>query len=414
MNKPTPLSDPRGERTSPDALPGLVIERSIPLTGIPDPAPLSFHSLLMGDDGRFWISDEFNHRLLLFTPDGMCEKVIGGRGDGPGQFWYPAGMTWVTGAHGGELWVCDSWNHRVQRFDPTGGHLGMFGAIGTGEDQFDEPVALAPLPDGRVAILDRGNCRIRIVDREGTHRAVIGASGEWRPLREGVFEDQLADGIRGMLGAEPLTSYPMSFAVANATIMVADTNNHRLLLMDDVGKMLDVFPLGIGVWPMQVQPATGGGWLVSGVQLPPSLFDHERRVAIPLPVESGLAGRSFHTNAAGEVVWLDERRAEIVRGRLSLPYMAPETETSHAEEADWEMWAIHAAHREVAAVREGGGDDEVERLMEKLETGGRAIFAKSMVDQKEYADLLVERTQKIMAIWGGRSATGGGADQGWR
>ncbi len=112
---------------------------SIPIDAPGDPI-LKIHSLAWADDGRVYLSDEFNHRVLIV--DGNAVTVVGARGGEPGQFWYPRGLCLAGKGADRKLIVCDAWNHRIQRFAPSGEFIDSFGSIGDGDDRFHEPVAV--------------------------------------------------------------------------------------------------------------------------------------------------------------------------------------------------------------------------------------------------------------------------------
>ena len=78
---------------------------------VTDGVPLSQpYGAATADGGGFWVSDTYNHRLVLMDATGHTRDVFGGFGDGPGRFAYPLGME--TDASG-RLWVVDSGNLRI-------------------------------------------------------------------------------------------------------------------------------------------------------------------------------------------------------------------------------------------------------------------------------------------------------------
>ena len=61
-------------------------------------------------EDAFWISDTYNHRLVLLDGSGRTLDVFGAYGDGPGKFAYPLGM---ESDAAGRLWIVDSGNKRI-------------------------------------------------------------------------------------------------------------------------------------------------------------------------------------------------------------------------------------------------------------------------------------------------------------
>jgi hypothetical protein len=63
-------------------------------------------------DGRIYVSQPRDGRVLRFDPDGTPLEPLGRRGDGPGEFRVPTNMGWT----GDTLWVLDSGLRRVTFF----------------------------------------------------------------------------------------------------------------------------------------------------------------------------------------------------------------------------------------------------------------------------------------------------------
>ncbi len=63
--------------------------------------------------GRVFVSDTGNKRILIYDPDGNFLQQIGSEGLSIGQFEEPVGITFDSR---GYLYVADTWNQRVQAF----------------------------------------------------------------------------------------------------------------------------------------------------------------------------------------------------------------------------------------------------------------------------------------------------------
>ena len=84
-------------------------------------------SVAVDAQGHLWVSDAHLDRVSLYDDRGALLISIGGRGDEPGRFSFPAGIA----AHAdGRVAVVDSLNRRVQLFRVTGPPAGA--ARGTG------------------------------------------------------------------------------------------------------------------------------------------------------------------------------------------------------------------------------------------------------------------------------------------
>ncbi len=96
--------------------------------------------------GLLYVSDPASlkaedHRVLVFTLDGDLVRVLGkGKGDGPGQFYFPVYLTLDAE---GRLYVGDTMNFRLQVFGPDGSYLKSFGEHGDGPGMFARIKGLA-------------------------------------------------------------------------------------------------------------------------------------------------------------------------------------------------------------------------------------------------------------------------------
>jgi len=66
--------------------------------------------------GRVFVADTGNKRILVYDADGIFIQQIGREGVGIGQFEEPVGLAFDPG---GYLYVADTWNQRVQVFEPS-------------------------------------------------------------------------------------------------------------------------------------------------------------------------------------------------------------------------------------------------------------------------------------------------------
>lgn len=78
--------------------------------------------LLVGTDGRIYISQGYALSIALYTPEGMLERRIGGPGRGPGEFRSITDLFLV----GDTLWARDHALRRFNLFTPDGGFLRTF------------------------------------------------------------------------------------------------------------------------------------------------------------------------------------------------------------------------------------------------------------------------------------------------
>ena len=72
------------------------------------------------DEGRLYVLDSLNHRIMVYSREGEYLRTIGRKGSGPGEFSMP-GSVLITGK--GELAVSDVIARKMIFFDSQGKHL---------------------------------------------------------------------------------------------------------------------------------------------------------------------------------------------------------------------------------------------------------------------------------------------------
>jgi 6-bladed beta-propeller protein len=146
-------------------------------------------------NGRRYLSDEFNHRIVVEEPNGRVWS-FGQRGSGAGEFRFPRGLALVQGTtqDSTRLYVVDTWNHRIQVFDGRGRFVVAFGGPGSGPGQFRTPADLVIAQPETPWGLDRGestepvlivadewNARVQILELDGSWLATVGGRGSMLP-----------------------------------------------------------------------------------------------------------------------------------------------------------------------------------------------------------------------------------------
>jgi DNA-binding beta-propeller fold protein YncE len=68
------------------------------------------------DAGRMFVADKYNHAIKVIDPDGTLLQVLGGeRGLGEGRFYQPEGVE----IRGDAVWFADTYNDRIVRYRVT-------------------------------------------------------------------------------------------------------------------------------------------------------------------------------------------------------------------------------------------------------------------------------------------------------
>lgn len=299
-----------------------------PVKGVPEPAILCVRAVAQGPDGSILLTDEFNHRVISLDRQGSFMFAIGGKGTDPGRFHYPRGLAVVKSSHGSLIVVCDAWNHRIQVFEPDGKFVREFGKIGDGAGEFNEPTAIVAANDGNFWVLDRCNHRIKLMNVAGQTLSIIGSR---MSVDDEIISNSLMDYVfegskvkRGFLFPQGLTS------LNDGRLVVADTNNRRLLVIGKNGDFisaLDLSPLESKpderFYPTAVTPVCGSLAMVFSPGRPVAIVDVDRpwrRAILSLP-----AGLSCE----GSPVWgeacegLSFRHFNASQGLISLYEIDP-------------------------------------------------------------------------------------------
>jgi DNA-binding beta-propeller fold protein YncE len=127
--------------------------------------------------GDVYVADTWNGRIEKFGVDGASKATATG-------LFGPRGIA-VGGD--GKVWVSDTGNHRVVRYDAALVGLEAFGTNGAGPGQFSSPVGIAVGPTGIVYVADTGNQRIVLLDPSGQFQSSWKVPG-WERAVEPHFE----------------------------------------------------------------------------------------------------------------------------------------------------------------------------------------------------------------------------------
>jgi len=135
------------------------------------------HGITIGPDDEVWLTDDGNHTIRKFTPEGKLFLTIGDP-DKPATL--QSGKPFNRPTHvalsplTGDLYISDGYgNSRVHKYDPKGRHLFSWGEPGTDPGCFNLPHNIATDAEGLVYVADRENHRVQVFDAEGRYLAQI-------------------------------------------------------------------------------------------------------------------------------------------------------------------------------------------------------------------------------------------------
>jgi len=119
----------------------------------------------IGGANRVYVTDTWNHRVQAFERDGSFVAKWGQFGQvpsasgGEGLFYGPRDL--VVDSQG-RLFISDTGNKRIMVFDRSGTYLAQWGGGGLTAGSFEEPVGLALDSDGNLYVADTWNRRIQV------------------------------------------------------------------------------------------------------------------------------------------------------------------------------------------------------------------------------------------------------------
>jgi tripartite motif-containing protein 71 len=203
-------------------------------------------------DGNVWVGDMPGFRAIKFDPDGNVLLQVPGPAEPPpaGLFNQPRG---VAVDQDGNVFVADTHNFRMQKFAPDGSFATEWGHRGGSANGFNYHRGVAvDRRNGDVVVADTDNHKIAKYDNDGNYLWEVGGFGT----------------------ALNKLKNPHSVAVgADGTIYVADTQNQRVVIMNENGTALSSFgSKGNGDGQFQfnrsvtVDPADGTLWVSDSVR----------------------------------------------------------------------------------------------------------------------------------------------------
>jgi DNA-binding beta-propeller fold protein YncE len=168
---------------TPARVPRLIAEEVTVLDGGTDPYRKP-SDVVVSADGRRFIVDSGNSRIIVQDGDGAEITRWGSRGSGDSEFALEDG----TGTYGGiavaptgDVYVADTFNQRIQVFDETGRWLRAWGDAGEGVGQLYRPLGIELAPDGGVWVSDYGTERISLFTPDGAFVREIGTGELHQP-----------------------------------------------------------------------------------------------------------------------------------------------------------------------------------------------------------------------------------------
>lgn len=128
--------------------------------------------------GRLYVADIGSKAVMVYDADGRFLRRIGG------ESWFQRLSSVTVDPGGTRVYAVDiggvsSDQHLVRVFDAlSGAHLQDIGKRGSGPGEFNLPRDLAIGRDGRLYVVDGGNFRVNVFDRQGQFLKSFGSIGK--------------------------------------------------------------------------------------------------------------------------------------------------------------------------------------------------------------------------------------------
>ena len=198
---------------------------------------------------RVYVADTWNGRIEAFTLTGERKAEAG-----TGELYGPRG---VALSADGRVWVCDTGNNRVVVYDADLKVLASIGKKGAGRSELDQPVGIARGEKDRMFVADSANRRIQLLDGSG------GFVGSW-PVAgwTSSCEPHLAADEDGSLYVADPTG---------DAVLVYDSGGHvRQPIESDANGRRFARPSGIAIYPKAriLYVVNSGDGSVASIPLP--------------------------------------------------------------------------------------------------------------------------------------------------
>lgn len=170
---------------------------------------INAHGLEVDDHDNVWVTDTKAHQVFKFSHEGKLLLTVGERkvsGVDSTHFNQP---TDVAVSPSGAFYVSDGYgNSRVVKFSPEGKFLFAWGEKGDAPGQFFLPHGITLDSQGRVYVADRSNARIQVFASNGRFITQWKTEGLGRPWGLEVADD----GYLYVINGGDMTNQPTDFA----------------------------------------------------------------------------------------------------------------------------------------------------------------------------------------------------------
>ncbi|NMG75739.1 6-bladed beta-propeller [Aromatoleum diolicum] len=125
-------------------------------------------------NGELYVADTYAHDIKVFNEDGRLERIVGERGEAPGEFNFPTHLAIA----GGKLYVTDTMNNRVQVLPLGGGKPQVVGQRGLYYGNLVRPKGVAADSENNIYIVESYFDNLLIFNEAGEFLMPIGGVGQ--------------------------------------------------------------------------------------------------------------------------------------------------------------------------------------------------------------------------------------------
>lgn len=124
---------------------------------------------------NIYVTDSEAGKVFVFEPSGKLRRVLGTLKGGEGFFKRPTGI--AIDPETQNIYISDTLRDRIFVLDQDGQVLRTIGKHGVAQGEFRLPTHLL-FQNGTLVVVDALNFRVQFLDRDGTFRGMIGATGD--------------------------------------------------------------------------------------------------------------------------------------------------------------------------------------------------------------------------------------------
>ena len=189
------------------------------------------YGVVVSNIGEVVVSERRNHRISVYSREGIHIRSFGLKGSKEGQFYYSNGLAITSDNH---ILIADEGNHRIQMFTMEGRFVKSVGEKGNRQLQFNQPSGIAVHPSGKVFVADTRNHRIQVLNPDLSYSHMFSCCiGSWY-LR--IFNINYFGSTPGYY------SSPSDVAInSSGVVYVTDSDNRRVQLFTADGDFISTF-----------------------------------------------------------------------------------------------------------------------------------------------------------------------------